>query len=93
MYILFIFFTFDVLSSTSKITPLNIHFPSAILYLSGNVVSKRLIDAFISIPITEYLGPVIPISVIYPVPFGNIFSSAVCTCVCVPNIAVAFPSK
>ena len=87
------FVTFEVLSSTSKITPLNIHSPSAILYFSGRVVSNLFIDAFISIHITEYLGPVIPISVIYPVPFGKICSSAVCTCVCVPNIAVTFPSK
>lgn len=87
------FVTFDVLSSISNITAFKIHFPSAILYLSGNVVSNLFIEAFIFIPITEYFGPVIPISVIYAVPFGKIFSSAVCTCVCVPNIAVAFPSK
>ena len=66
-----------VLSSISNITPLKIHSPVAILYFSGNVVSNLLIDACISIPITEFLGPVIPKSVIYPVPFGNICSSAV----------------
>ena len=34
-----------------------------------------------------------PKSVIYPNPFFVMSSSAVCTCVCVPNNTVAFPSR
>ena len=91
-YILFISSTLFVFSLISKITALKIHSPVAILYLSGSVVSNLFNDTSISIPITEFFGPVIPISVMYAVPFGKILSSAVCTCVCVPNTAVAFPS-
>ena len=53
------------------------HSPVAILYLSGSVVSNLFIDANTSMPITDYLGPVIPISVIYAVPLSKIVSSAV----------------
>ena len=73
--------------------PLNIQLPSANLYLSGSDVTNLFIEALTSIPITEFFGPVIPISVMYAVPFAVTSSSAVCTCVCVPNIAVTFPSK
>ena len=76
-----ILFTRHVLSSTSKIHPFKTHSPSANLYFSGNVVSNLFIDAWTSIPITDFLGPVIPISVMYAVPFSKISASVVCTCV------------
>ena len=64
-------------SFVSKIIPFNMHSPAATLYLSGKEVTNLLSDASMSIPITEFFGPVIPISVIKPVPKEVICSSAV----------------
>ena len=77
MQILFIVFTRQSSSFISNIHAFNFASPSAILYLSGSDVSNLLKETSISIPITEFFGPVIPISVIYAVPFFKIFSSAV----------------
>src|SRR5699024_5072386 len=78
LLILSIFITLFVLSSISNIQELNLPFGSGDnLYLSGSDVSNLLKDTSTSIPITDLFGPVIPISVIYPVPFSNIVSSAV----------------
>ena len=44
-------------------------------------------------PITDPAGPHIPVSVMYPVPPGRSWASAVWTWVCVPAIADTLPSR
>jgi len=77
----------------SKIAPFNSTGPSATLYFVGSDLTNLINAVLISIPKIEFDGPVIPKSVIYPVPFSKIVSSAVCTCVCVPNTQFILPSK
>ena len=67
---LVIFSTRQFSSFISKMQPFNMQLPSANLYFSGSVVSNLFKDADTSIPITDFFGPVIPMSVMYPVPFS-----------------------
>ena len=50
-------------------------------------------DCSAFIPMTDSIDPVIPISVIYAVPFGSTQASAVGMWVCVPYTAAALPSR
>ena len=53
---------------------------------------KLWIEMSLFMPMTEFNDPVMPMSVMYPVPCGSITSSAVMTWVCVPKHAEALPS-
>ena len=79
--------------SMSKRQPSITAGPAATVKNDGIPVLNFFMTGSISRPITDSAGPVMPRSVMYPVPLGNTFASDVCTCVCVPNSAEILPSR
>ena len=84
---------FPLFTSISKIHPSSLHSPSASLKPAFPPFLSLSIIISLFTPSTESSGPVIPRSVIYPVPFFSICSSAVCTWVCVPKKTETLPSR
>src|SRR6266545_238612 len=82
-----------VARSAVTMTPLSRPGPAADSNFTGSPVTKRVSAISVVTPMIESCGPVIPASVMYAVPLGRIQSSAVCTCVCVPNTPVTRPSR
>ena len=60
---------------------------------TGNLPCILAIDSSGLIPSTDSVGPLIPTSLIYPVPFSSILSSFVSTWVWVPKSADTLPSR
>ena len=76
--------------SMVKIQPSILQGPLADSYRRGGSPINLPMLCSGSIPSTEWTGPVMPRSVMYPVPFGRTVASEVCTCVCVLNLLGRF---